>query len=535
VIRDTSRLQNRAFDLLIIGGGIAGAGAARDAALRGLRVALIDQGDFGSGTSSRSSKLVHGGLRYLEHGAFRLVREACRERRVLLRIAPHLVDPLPLLFPCYRGSGRPLWQVRLGLALYDALSGDLRIERHRMMTPEQVRDLEPGLTADRLEGGGHYYDCRMNDARLCLENVKAADEAGAVVANYVQLAGFEKSSGRLAGAHLKDLISGRDLEVRAKVILNVTGPWADAPRRLDDPSAPPLVRKTRGVHLITRRLTRAAGVAFTARSDGRLLFLLPLDEGHSLIGTTDTDSEEDPAMPAVESTDVEYLLSEVNMILPGAQLERSNVVGHFAGLRTLINDRGDPTSLSREYKIVESDSGLISLIGGKYTTYRIMAGRLVDRVLTRLGLSAHPARTDTPLPSAPPAGVDACVQELERLIDAKELDRRTIHALVRRYGTAARRVIELASEEPGGGDEMVPATAVIWAEARYAMESEMAIRPMDFLRRRTGLALRCTPDPAVLARLVKLYANRYGWDADRSSVEEKRAQESWASHHTGVS
>lgn len=492
--RDTDRLGDAPFDILIVGGGIIGAGVARDAAMRGLRVALIDQGDFGSGTSSRSSKLVHGGLRYLERAEFRLVHEACRERRILLRIAPHLVKPQPILFPCYHGTGRPLWKIRCGLALYDFLAGDRAIGTHRMVSPEEIHRLEPAMDPRRLDGGGIYYDCRMNDSRLCLENVISADRNGAAVANYVRLAGFSKSSGAISGAAVEDLETGKEIHIRAGIIVNATGPWADQLRIMDDPAAHSVVRKTKGIHLLTRRLLQSTGAAWTARSDGRMLFLMPFDDAHSLIGTTDTDSREDPSDPGIDPGDIEYLLAEVNAVLAGSPLSRRDVRGVFAGLRTLISHPGNPSDLSREYKIEESRSGLISVIGGKFTTYRAMAERVVDRVMRRLRRPRIPCRTDRVALAEGQAG----------------------------DGIDAGQIAE---------EEIFPNCGVAWEDAVYAIRFEMARRPIDFLRRRTTLALIHPPSADVLMTLSKIFQKHLGWDSEKTERESASAQHEWARHH----
>ena len=526
MIRDTGRLANESFDVLIVGGGIAGAGIARDAALRNLRVALIDQGDFSAGTSCRSSKLVHGGLRYLEHAQFRLVREACREREVLLRIAPHLVQPMPLLFPCHRNSSRPFWKLRLGLALYDFLAGEHVVRPHRILTPDQIRDLSPDLEIRDLEGGGMYYDCRMNDARLCLENILAATEAGTVAANYVQMLGFAKSNGQLRGAHVRDLETGRAFEIRARLVVNATGPWADRVRLIDDAKARPTVRTTRGIHLLTRRLIPSCGLAATSKADGRLLFILPFDESHSLIGTTDTDSREDPAMPAIERADVDYLLSETNTLMPSAKLSRDDVKGAFAGLRTLIAGAGAPSAISREYKIEESPSGLLSLIGGKYTTYRVMAARVVDRILRRLGRSRlrNSRLTESPLPSAPPGPLETFISGIER-----EYPRG--RALVHRYGRKAKDVLDNAKKDRDMLGEIIPGSGVIWGEVLYAIRSEMVRRPMDFLRRRTHLSLIQKPDAAILTRISGMIQQELDLDAMKTEPDMAQAREEWAHDH----
>lgn len=508
-------MRDGAHDLLIVGGGIAGAGIARDAALRGLNAALIDHGDFANGTSSRSSKLVHGGLRYLEQAAFRLVREASRERQTLLKIAPHLVRPLPVLFPVYRGGARPLWKIRLGLAVYDFLAGGRNVHHHQMLMPSEISRLEPRLSPRDLEGGGLYYDCRMNDSRLCLENVIDAALAGAAVANYVRLLGLHKSNGRIQGARAQDMETGREFDIRAAVVVNATGPWADHVRLMDDPKTQPLVRKTKGIHILVPRLTRSGAVAVTARSDGRLLFVMPFDERHSLIGTTDTDSPEDPGAPAVQRKDIEYLLTELNEFFPDANISSDNLSGVFAGLRTLLAQAGRPSALSREYKIEESPAGLISLIGGKYTTYRVMAAKIVDRVLRRLGRPNAPCRTDQPLSSAAGGEGDAP------------------HAkpLVLRYGARTCEVLEFIRSKKEWGEEISEGSGVLLGEAGYAAAAEMARKPMDFLRRRTAFCLTHRPDEEVLGKLCRLFQKVMGWDDEKTINETAQARQEWARHH----
>lgn len=515
--RDAARLGDGPYDLLIIGGGIIGAGAARDAATRGLRVALIEQGDFGGGTSSRSSKLVHGGLRYLEQGAIRLVREACREREVLLRIAPHLVRPLSFVFPCYRGIGRPLWKVRAGLAMYDLLAGTRVIRRHKILSVDETLRREPSLEPRNLEGAGLYYDCRMNDARLCLENILAAADAGAVVANYVRLTRFTQSNGLLDGAVAVDLESGGEIRIQARAAINAAGPWTDEIRFLDNPESPPVIRKTRGIHLVLPKLQTSGAIAWTARSDGRLLFLLPFDGAFSLLGTTDTDSREDPARPGIDPAEVEYLLTEVNEIHAGAKLRREDVLSAFAGLRTLIAGPGSPSRVTREYKIEETRSGLLSVIGGKYTTYRSIAAQVVDRALDRLGLPGRPCKTDTKLPSAPDG-------DLEEYIAAAERQSPGRGHLIHRYGTRAMDVMRAAREE------IFPGCGVEWGEVSYAIEFEMARRPIDFLRRRTALCLTHPPDGAVLRRLCEIFQKHLGWDGEKMNRETDETRREWAAH-----
>lgn len=495
--RDSAALRDGVFDILVVGGGIVGAGIARDAALRNLRVALVEQDDFASGTSSRSSRLIHGGLRYLEHGDIRLVRESCRERRILLQIAPHIVEPISLLFPCYPDSPRPLWKIRAGLALYDFLAGDSSIARHRIISAHEVERMEPGIRTDGMRGAGLYSDCRMDDARLCLENILDAVHAGAAAGvsavNYCRVVEWIREGGRVIGAMCEDMETGGTIPVRARVVINATGPWADSLRRMETPAARLCVRQTQGIHLLVPRLTSCSGIAVTARRDGRLIFVLPYDHRHSMIGTTDTDFAGDPNDACVRSEDVEYLISEVNGLLRGRTLTKADVRSAFAGVRTLIQMEGNASDVSREYAIEESPGGILSVIGGKYTTYRVMARRVVDRACKRLRCQL-PCVTDRPLGSAPKSS-------------------------------------RMVYDRPEDGEEIVPGSGVIWAEVEYAIRCEMACRPMDFLRRRTGLCLTENPSREVAERLSRVFQSRLHWSDERSRRETERTMSEWAAHH----
>ena len=302
------RLRTQPFDLLVIGGGIVGAGIARDAAMRGLRVALIEKGDFASGTSSKTSKLIHGGLRYLEHGHLRLIFESLRERHILRSIAPQLVWPLSLTIPLYRHDPRTRWKIAAGLTLYDALALHRNIQAHRMFSARESLRREPALNPTGLRGTASYTDCQMDDARLCLANVLQAISFGAVCGNYVVLRAFTKTSGRLSGAVVEDSRTAQVFEVRARVVVNATGPWSDAVRRLSDSTVPARVTPTKGIHLVVPRLTNQA-VFVQARSDRRRLFLLPW-RSYTLIGTTESAEVDDLDALRANANEVDYLLRD---------------------------------------------------------------------------------------------------------------------------------------------------------------------------------------------------------------------------------
>lgn len=370
-------MASQPIDILVIGAGITGAGIARDAAMRGLRTALIDQGDFASGTSSKSSRLVHGGLRYLEMGDLRLVFEASAERKTLLRIAPHLVRPRSFIFPVFRESRVPKWKLAIGLWAYDILSLFRNVQRHVMLSKREVEEAEPALKREGLVGGARYFDAQCDDARLTLANVLSAHQHGALIANYAKAVGFVEIAGKIAGARIRDESEGSEHEVRAKVVINATGPWSDETRK----DGTTTLRPTKGTHILVdrKRLGNNEAITLTSAVDGRVMFVIPWGK-LTYIGTTDTDDTSDPSAVQADSADVDYLLKSANEAFPDARLEPDDVISAWAGFRPLLkpDDPLDPSSVSREHRIIRGDNGLISIVGGKLTTYRKMAAEVVD-------------------------------------------------------------------------------------------------------------------------------------------------------------
>ncbi len=484
--RNPENLQVRKYDVLVVGGGINGAGLVRDLALRGLRVALVDKGDYACGTSSASTKLIHGGLRYLENFDLGLVFEACRERQILQRIAPHLVRPLRFYVPVYRGDKRPLWMVRAGLVLYDMLAMFRNTHVHGTLSADRAVMREPALRREGLKGVAVYWDCRMDDARLCLENILAAAEAGAVVNNYVEVTGLAKKKGRVVGAELVDLVSGRQLSAEAEIVVNMTGPWMDRVRALDGDHEP-MLRTTRGAHILVPRVNRGdEAIYLSSRQDDRLFFVIPWGE-LSLIGTTDTDTDRPPEETVATPEDIDYLLAESARHLQGASLTRDSVVASFAGLRPLVADTRDTASnVSREHRIFESESGLLSVGGGKYTTYRAVAREVADLIVDRLGRGDRNCRTARlPLPGGEPFDGGQVASALEAL----GLERTIAAGLIERYGS---RMTELVARAEQDRSLLVPVAAgspLTALEVDYAVLNEQATNPGDILRRRTGLAL----------------------------------------------
>ncbi|HWG46159.1 MAG TPA: glycerol-3-phosphate dehydrogenase [Gemmataceae bacterium] len=477
-------LTDGVFDLLILGGGITGAGVALDAVLRGLRVALIDKGDFASGTSSVSSKLVHGGLRYLEHGDFHLVYEALHERGRLLRNAPHLVHPLRFVLPFYQNARVPAWKFRIGLILYDILAGTRNIHRSHVTSLARLRREFPGLQPKGLRGGAEYFDAQMDDARLCLEVMRTAALNGAVVVNYVEAVHFKKSTVRAL-----DHRSGREFSIVAKQVLNATGPWSDAVRHLAGDESERLLRPTKGVHLIAADRGLPAAFLLLHPADGRVFFVIPW-LGKTLLGTTDAACDDSPDALTVTPDDVAYLLAGFNHYFSPA-LSEADVLGRFAGLRPLIRTRpGEPSDLSREFQIHTSPSGLLTIAGGKYTTYRHMAEVITDTVVHRLGLSRRCRTRSFRLDGTPEQPWQRFAPAAIRELTARcHLDDETARHLVARYGRRAVEVADYLDSDPALGRRVVPDEPDILAEFVYQRAHEMALTPADFLLRRTRLGL----------------------------------------------
>lgn len=485
--REIHRLTGERFDVLVIGGGITGAGIARDLVLRGATVALVEQDDFASGTSSRSTKLIHGGLRYLEHCDLRLVFEACRERAILQRIAPHLVRPLPLMIPVYRGARRSRPLVHTGLTLYDLLALGRNTHTHRMLSAAAARRRQPLLEERGLTGAALYWDCRMDDARLCLENVIAAREAGAVTVNHARVIALLRHGGRITGAVVRDRESGRELEVAARVVVNAAGPWLDRVGALATGWIPRL-RPTRGSHLLVPRLSGGEEALYLSSGrDDRMFFVIPWGN-LSLIGTTDLDDSAPPEEVAATAGEIDYLLAEAARHLPGAHLSDRDIVSTFAGIRPLLAGRpGRESSLSREHNLFETVDGLISIGGGKYTTYRAMAAQTADLVMTRLGRPRGTVRTAVlPLPGGQ-SGWDELRRDPTALRHA--LDPATLQRLVNRYGARACQLLALLDRQPELAAPLAPDLPLLGVEVVYAAQFEMARTPEDVLRRRTSLAL----------------------------------------------
>jgi glycerol-3-phosphate dehydrogenase len=512
--RALAALAARTFDLLVVGGGITGAGIARDAALRGLAVALVERDDFASGTSSRSSRLVHGGVRYLEHGHLHLVFESSAERRRLLRLAPHLVRPLRFVWPVYRGARVPRWKLVAGLTLYDLLALFRNVAPHRPLDAAGVLAEEPALAPDSLVGGAAYYDAATDDARLTLANALGAAEAGAVVLNHAEVRALSRADGRIAGAAIVDRLTGREIRATARVVVNAAGPWSDAVRRLAEPGAGSRLHGTKGVHVSVPRERIANRGALTLLSpiDGRVMFVLPAGR-HAIVGTTDTETEASPDEVRATSADVDYLLRSANAFFPEARLERGDVVAAWAGVRPLVASQygAGTTAASREHALARGPSGLLSITGGKLTTYRVMAAEVVDAAIRELGRTpgATPT-TDLPLPGGE-RSVEDETREATLATDDPALGAHLAHA----HGARWRRVWQLARQDASLARPLVEGLPYLAAEIAHAVQHEMAFTLADLLVRRTHIAFETRDQGRAAARLAAGIAGPLlGWGPD---------------------
>jgi glycerol-3-phosphate dehydrogenase len=556
-------------DLLVIGGGITGAGIAREAAYRGLSTILLEKGDYAQGTSSRSSKLVHGGLRYLEQLQFGLVHEATRERTVLMSIAPHLVRPIHFLYPVFKGRRPSLLLLSLGLTAYDALSLFGCPHPHQVFRHERALEAEPLLRSDGLMGAARYFDGATDDARLTLETILDARMARAVCLNYAEVVAMERTPDH-ADVEVECRLSGAQRSIRARSVAIAAGPWTDRlHRRLGlAVGNREIIRATRGSHVVVdrQRLPLANATVMGGHRDGRVTFAIPWDE-RVIVGTTDLDAPEAPEETHATATEVHYLLDTVNDHFPAVQLLPEDVISTYAGLRPLIReDSLSPSKVSREHRIF-STGNVVTIAGGKLTTYRAMAVEAVDQVLRVLSdqgaTSSGEARVRPPrsgllnrlagrweeladgevlprrgttarrsLPGAVgllgPGGPTRVLNDLTTALG----DARVAQHLVNRYGGRSYQVAQLCREEPAWAERMVPELPSIWAEVVFAARRDLALTLLDVLDRRVAIFLRDRDQGlGVAARAAELLAAELAWDtstrdaqiaAYRGAVEESR-------------
>ena len=521
--RDFHALKSGHFDVLVVGGGIHGAWTAYDATLRGLRVALVEKEDWGSGTSQASSKLIHGGLRYLEQMRLGLVRQSLHERQRLLELAPHQVWPLSFGLPIYQGGRLNALLLKPGLMLYDRMAGIKAAQGgHQQLNAAQALQRWPFLQAQGLKSGFVYPDAQMDDARMTLELVLGAIQAGAVAVNHCSAQALLCSKGRVWGAAVRDEETGETHELLAHQTVLAAGPWCDG--LLQNTHAAPiqrLLRLNKGVHVVLPALPTRDGLFLTAKRDGRVFFVLPW-LGRTLVGTTDTDYTGDPDHVLPEKEDVAYLLEEAAGYLPGQGWDEHSVLAAFAGVRALRHVPGQPSAVTRELSLEEPLPGLHVPVGGKFTTARVAAERLVERIMKRLGHRIGPSPTAQRLfPRMPnreqPFG--PWLQHTTHRLTQCGLDSQTAQESARRYGTDAVLLEALLTDQPPLAQRIHPSLPYAQAEILLAVNREMARTLPDILRRRIPLALLERLDTPLLAQVAKLAAQPLGWDAARQARE----------------
>jgi glycerol-3-phosphate dehydrogenase len=509
--------------VLVIGGGITGAGVARDAALRGLTVALMEKDDFSGGTSSRSSRLIHGGVRYLEHGDFRLVFEASAERRRLLRLAPHLVRPLPFLWPVYRNARLSRWKLSAGLTLYDLLSLFRNTQSHRRLSRTEVARAEPALSDEGLLGGARYYDAWTSDMRLTLAVVLDAENAGATIVNHAPVTALAIEGGNVVGAIVTDAETGAELPVRARVVINAAGPWSNGIRSLEQPVEKATVRGSRGSHILLPRdrIGNRDAVTILSPTDMRVMFVLPAGV-HALIDTTDEYTDASPDQIRATEADVRYLLDGVNAHFPAARLTRADVVAAWSGIRPLLPATGDnPLGASREHAITVSPGGLVTIAGGKLTTFRVMAEQTVAVALRRLGRGADASPTLTRALPGGDVDVERAEDEAARVTGESDVARH----LVAIHGSRWREVWDVISGADGR-ERLDAGLPYLAGEVRLAAMREHARTIGDVLVRRIPLAFETRDNARSIApRVADILATVLGWSREQRARELVRYDE----------
>ncbi len=522
-MRDPTDLEETAFDLIIIGAGINGAGIARDAAMRGLRVLLLDKGDIAGGTTSWSTRLIHGGLRYLEYGEIGLVRESLRERERLFHIAPHLVRPLPMIIPVYSEQRRGPLLIRAGMIAYDLLSLDKSLDHHHMISRAETLRRVPGLKPEGLRGAALYYDAQVEYAeRLVVENVLSAREHGATIITYAQVERFIVEDHAVRGVEFHDLLRGVRRCAHAPVVINVSGPWADEVLAALERPLPRLIGGTKGSHIIVEAFNGAPHEALyvEAQEDGRPFFIIPWN-GMYLIGTTDFQYDGDLDKVLADEREIDYLIRETNRVIPTAGLARDSVLYTYSGVRPLAYEKGRTGgSITRRHFVHDHEDtlkGFLSIIGGKLTTYRNLSEQAVALVFKKLGRASRPCETGRIV--LPGAMTEALAEFAERFKASSGLPPTVAERLLRIYGTRAQDVLKIAAEGTDLCEIFSPETGAIGAEVLMSFQYEMAQTLGDCLLRRTmvGMGKACGLDaiePA--ARIACKYLD---WSADRAERE----------------
>jgi glycerol-3-phosphate dehydrogenase len=514
------RLSSETFDVVVIGGGVVGVGTALDAATRGLRVALVEARDLASGTSSRSSKLFHGGLRYLEQLEFGLVREALRERELMLtRLAPHLVKPVSFLYPLTKR----VWErpyTAAGLALYDSMGGARSVPGQKHLSRAGALRMAPALRRDALVGGIRYYDAQADDARHTFTVGRTAAHYGAVVRTSTQVVGFLKESDRVAGVRVRDAEDGRETDISAGVVINCTGVWTDELQRASGSRGRFRVRASKGVHIVVPKDRIVADTGLILRTETSVLFVIPWGN-HWIVGTTDSDWNLDLAHPAATRKDIDYLLDHVNSVL-ATPLTQDDIEGVYAGLRPLLAGESEETSkLSREHAVARVAPGLVAIAGGKYTTYRVMAADAVDTAAADLPWRPQQSITDK-VPLIGADGYHALVNQADQLARRYGLHPYRIRHLLDRYGALVHEVLSLAADRPELLKPLPAAPDYLAVEIVYGASHEGALHLEDVLARRTRISIEYPHRGVECAEQVAdLMGDALGWDADKRANEAK--------------
>lgn len=515
-------LQNQEFDILVIGGGITGAGIILDAVARGLKAALVEKNDFGSGTSSRSTKLIHGGLRYLKQLEFGIVREVGRERAILYKNAPHIVLPEKMMLPIIKGGSLGKKSTSLGLYVYDRLAGVVKSERRYMQDKKTTERTEPQLRKDVLLGSGMYIEYRSDDARLVIEVMKTAISKGALALNYAETQQFIYENGRICGAKVKDVLSGDIFEVRAKKIINAAGPWVDTLREHDGSLKGKKLHLTKGIHIVVphKSLPIKQSVYFDIPTDGRMAFAIPRNN-IVYIGTTDTNYKEDKDACYASLEDVDYVLAAANYIFPAAKLNRESVLSTWCGLRPLIHEEGkSPSDLSRKDEIFVSPSGLMSIAGGKLTGFRKMAERIVNLALKQLTKEEKYPYTKCTTEKIPlSGGNDKKIKDI--FTQYPSIDPSILNDLMSKYGSNSDVILSKMQSQYSNH-----AHGILLAEADYAIEYECCVCPADFLIRRSGRLyferqFLSEHYPVIRVHFKQVYAYSDALDANFDSLYQK--------------
>jgi glycerol-3-phosphate dehydrogenase len=521
--RTSTDIENQTFDVIVIGAGINGAGIARDAAMRGLKVLLLDKGDMASGTTAWSTRLIHGGLRYLEYGEVGLVHESLRERERLLRLAPHLVRPLTMLIPIYEHARRGPLKIRAGMVAYDLLSYDKSLKRHRMLTRAETTRRAPGLQTAGLRGAAIYFDAQVEYAeRLVFENVLSAFQHGAVIQTYARVDSFIIEEGCARGVEFTDLLNDSTHSVRSSLTVNVSGPWVDEVLKGAHRPLERMICGTKGSHLVVDEFEGAPPDALyvEAHADGRPFFIIPWNNLY-LIGTTDLPYNGDLEKVSADADEIDYLLAETNRVIPQAHLAREAILYTYSGVRPLPCRTGrDPSGITRRHFIrdhVAALEGFISIVGGKLTTYRNLSEQAVDLLFKKLGRESPECETArASLPGAPVEDFAVFCEEFKANSDLPE---RMVNRLLKIYGTRAKDVLELAAGEPELLKPFNTQTGAIGAEVIFSFREEMAQTLTDCLMRRTLVGLNAAAGLDAIEAAASVAQKYFGWDDERVARE----------------